>query len=413
MILMNFMMRVNYNERFTPLDFDLFRKVYTLCGVHADSFEAVLMVRPLLCLKFLMLTLHSHRQVDADTRISPNSLTTLIACLQNDPAIMGVCGETQILNKRTSWITAIQVFEYYISHHLAKAFESVFGGVTCLPGCFSMYRLKAPRGDGGADWVPILAQPSVCQAYSQSEVSTLHEKSLLELGEHTFCFNRVSLTAAGEDRFLSTLMIRTFPRRKMVFCPAAKCKTVVPDTFAVLLSQRRRWIGSSIHNLFELAQVPNLCGVFCFSYQFLVIVELFGTLSLPIGIVLTYALAINLILVPPTTFQQCIPAILLVSVLALPTLLIVATARKPSYVVWMLIYLAALPIWNFVLPIYALWHLDDLSWGDTRRVEGETSKQLKVYSEDKTAVFDGTSVPLRRWADWEKSRLRNILGVRG
>lgn len=47
MILMNFIMRVNYNERFTPLDFDLFRKVYTLCGVHADFFEAVLMVSPL------------------------------------------------------------------------------------------------------------------------------------------------------------------------------------------------------------------------------------------------------------------------------------------------------------------------------------------------------------------------------
>lgn len=44
MILMNFIMRVNYNERFTPLDFDLFRKVYALCAVHADVFEAVLMV---------------------------------------------------------------------------------------------------------------------------------------------------------------------------------------------------------------------------------------------------------------------------------------------------------------------------------------------------------------------------------
>lgn len=50
MILMNFIMRVNYNERFTPLDFDLFRKVYTLCGVHADYFEAVLMVSLLVLL---------------------------------------------------------------------------------------------------------------------------------------------------------------------------------------------------------------------------------------------------------------------------------------------------------------------------------------------------------------------------
>ena len=62
-----------------------------------------------------------------------------------DNMIMGVCGETRIANKRQSWVTAIQVFEYFISHHLVKAFESVFGGVTCLPGCFSMYRIKARK----------------------------------------------------------------------------------------------------------------------------------------------------------------------------------------------------------------------------------------------------------------------------
>lgn len=27
---------------------------------------------------------------------------------------------------------------------------------------------------------------------------------------------------------------------------------------------------------------------------------------------------------------------------------------------------------------------------------------------DKTAVFDGTTIPLRRWEDWERSRLRKI-----
>lgn len=26
------------------------------------------------------------------------------------------------------------VYEYFISHHMAKAFESLFGSVTCLPG---------------------------------------------------------------------------------------------------------------------------------------------------------------------------------------------------------------------------------------------------------------------------------------
>lgn len=46
-----------------------------------------------------------------------------------------------------------------------------------------------------------------------------------------------------------------------MFVPDALCHTVVPDTFKVLLSQRRRWINSTVHNLLELVRVHNLCGV--------------------------------------------------------------------------------------------------------------------------------------------------------
>ena len=44
LILMNFFSRVTYNDRMSPLDFDLFRKVQTLMGVTPDYFETVLMV---------------------------------------------------------------------------------------------------------------------------------------------------------------------------------------------------------------------------------------------------------------------------------------------------------------------------------------------------------------------------------
>ena len=74
--------------------------------------------------------------MDADTRVYPDSLRMMVNCMQNDPLTMGLCGETRIANKRDSWVTMIQVFEYYISHHLGKGFESVFGGVTCLPGWY-------------------------------------------------------------------------------------------------------------------------------------------------------------------------------------------------------------------------------------------------------------------------------------
>ncbi len=44
LILMHFFSRVTYNDRMSPLDYDIFRKVHTLTGVTPDYFEVVLMV---------------------------------------------------------------------------------------------------------------------------------------------------------------------------------------------------------------------------------------------------------------------------------------------------------------------------------------------------------------------------------
>lgn len=263
----------------------------------------------------------------------------------------------------------IQVFEYFISHQLAKAFEAAFGGVTCLPGCFSMFRLKA-RKSSGDDWVPLIIKPEIVKEYSQSVVTTLHQKNLLLL---------------GEDRFLTTILLRTFPNRKMMFLPQARCRTVVPDTFSMLLSQRRRWINSTVHNLMELVLVRDLCGTFCFSMQFVVFMDLLGTVVLPIAIALTYTLIAGMAINPPSTFEEAIPLILLVSVLGLPGILILITTGKVVYCVWMLIYLLALPVWNFILPLYAFWHFDDFSWGETRYTTSFTHHTcvLLIHSTEK------------------------------
>ncbi|CAO3677614.1 unnamed protein product [Rhizopus stolonifer] len=314
LILMSFFQRVLFNDRLSELDYEIFWKMtWLMKGVTPDKFELVLMV-------------------DADTKVLPDALTYMVAAMANDITIMGLCGETRIANKRSSFTTAIQVFEYYISHHYAKSFESLFGIVTCLPGCFSMYRIKSPKN--GA-WVPILANPDIILEYNQNIVTTLHEKNLLLL---------------GEDRFLSTLMLRTFPKRQMMFVPQARCKTVVPDEFKVLLSQRRRWINSTVHNLMELVLVSDLCGIACLSMQFSVFVDLIGTLVLPAAIIMTLYLIINTAVSSDPQWQSLA---LLIVILGLPAVLIAITTFKFIYVVWMLIYIIALPIWNFVLPMYS------------------------------------------------------------
>ncbi|PGH33577.1 chitin synthase [[Emmonsia] crescens] len=368
-ILMSFLQKVMFDERMTELEFEMFNGLWKITGISPDFYEVVLMV-------------------DADTKVFPDSLTHMVSAMVKDPEIMGLCGETKIANKRESWVTMIQVFEYFISHHLSKSFESVFGGVTCLPGCFCMYRIKAPKG-GQNYWVPILANPDVVEHYSENVVDTLHKKNLLLL---------------GEDRYLSTLMLKTFPKRKQVFVPQAVCKTTVPEKFTILLSQRRRWINSTVHNLMELVLVRDLCGTFCFSMQFVVFMELVGTLVLPAAIAFTFYVVIISIIRKPV---QIIPLILLSLILGLPAVLIVVTAHRLSYIMWMFIYLLSLPLWNFVLPTYSYWKFDDFSWGDTRKTAGEKTKKAGIEYEGE---FDSSKITMKRWGDFEKERRLKLMG---
>lgn len=331
-LLMGFLQKVMFNERMTDLENYMYMLIWKLVGRDVMDYETIMMV-------------------DADTKIHADSLEHLISCMMKDPDIMGLCGETQIANKQESWVTMIQVFEYFISHHLTKSFESVFGGVTCLPGCFSIYRIKAPKGPKGY-WVPILVNPDIVERYSDNQVVTLHRKNLLLL---------------GEDRYLSTLMLKTFPKRKQLFVPQAKCETIAPSEFKVLLDQRRRWINSTVHNLMELVIVRDLCGVFCVSMQCVVFIELIGTLTLPAALLFTLYLLFRSVIERPVPW---LPLLLLSLILGLPGLLILVTAHQWSYVLWMIIYLISLPIWNLVLPLNAFWKFDDFSWGTTRVIEG-------------------------------------------
>jgi chitin synthase len=213
-ILMNAMQKVYYGERMCQLEYQFCKSIVKLSGQHPSRFEICLMVSkwiavehafpsfPFVSCSFYTLSL-SFQQVDADTKVYPDSLARMVACMSRDPRIMGLCGETKIANKSDTWVTAIQVFEYYISHHMSKAFEAIFGGVTCLPGCFCMYRIIAPKN---GRYVPIICSSDITEMYSENVVDSLHKKNLLLL---------------GEDRYLTTLMLRTFPKRKMMFVPQA------------------------------------------------------------------------------------------------------------------------------------------------------------------------------------------------
>ncbi|KAJ1925807.1 hypothetical protein IWQ60_004325 [Tieghemiomyces parasiticus] len=356
-LLMNFLNRVHFESEMSPLELEIFHQMKNIIGVHPSLYEYCLMV-------------------DADTEVLPDSLTRLIAVTVHDSRIIGLCGETRLANEDLSLTTMIQVYEYFISHHMAKAFESLFGSVTCLPGCFCMYRIRTIKGQ------PLIIHQDIIDAYSENRVDTLHKKNLLSL---------------GEDRYLTTLMMKYFPSYKMKFTSDAQCKTIAPDKWSVLLSQRRRWINSTVHNLVELVFLPELCGFCCFSMRFVVFLDLFGTLAMPVTIAyLGYLLYLG---ISGTSDIGYVSLILLAAVYGLQALIFLVK-RQWQHIGWMVIYILAIPLFSFFLPVYSFWHFDDFSWGNTRVVVGEKGKtQLYITDEGK---FDPKSIPLKKWAQFEQ-----------
>lgn len=132
--------------------------------------------------------------------------------------------------------------------------------------------------------------------------------------------------------------------------------------------------------------------------QFIVGMELLGTLVLPAAISFTLYLIIESAI--PGGSDTTIPLILLAFVLGLPGLLIVITSRKVAYLGWMLVYLLSLPIWNGILPAYAFWHFDDFSWGQTRKIDGEVGGAHT----DKEGEFDSSHIVMKRWVEFERDR---------
>ena len=116
-LLLSFLNRVHHRSPMSPLELEMFHQINNIIGVDPELYEYLFMV-------------------DADTSVKEDSLNRLVASCANDAKIAGICGETSLQNEERSWWTMIQVYEYYISHHLAKAFESLFGSVTCLPGWY-------------------------------------------------------------------------------------------------------------------------------------------------------------------------------------------------------------------------------------------------------------------------------------
>lgn len=174
--------------------------------------------------------------VDSDSFIEPSCVRHLVKYFA-DPEVGAVSGHTDVFNRDTNILTQMQSLRYYIAFKVYKAAESVFGNVTCCPGCCSAYRRAylLPFLD---DWLNQKFLGSTC----------------------TF----------GDDRSLTNFVIRKY---RACYSSEALAYTVVPDSFGKYVKQQQRWKKSWIRetfiaSLFMWKKTP-LAALSFYSYIFL------------------------------------------------------------------------------------------------------------------------------------------------
>ncbi|MBR3086435.1 MAG: glycosyltransferase [Kiritimatiellae bacterium] len=152
--------------------------------------------------------------VDSDTFVFPGSLHKLMQGFV-DPSVGGISGHCDIENADVNTLTRLQDVRYYFSYKIMKAAESIFGVVSCLPGCFSAYRRTC-----------VLA---VMDKWINATV----------WGEHG---------NFADDRSLTNQILRDY---KIIYDDEALATTICPETWRQYIRQQARWERSYLREIWK------------------------------------------------------------------------------------------------------------------------------------------------------------------
>jgi len=158
--------------------------------------------------------------LDGDIDFQPPAVTLLVDLMKKNKNLGAACGRIHPVGSGP--MVWYQLFEYAIGHWLQKATEHMIGCVMCSPGCFSLFRAKALMDD------------NVMKKYTTMSSEPRHYVQYDQ----------------GEDRWLCTLLLQRGYR--VEYSAASDAYTACPEGFNEFFNQRRRWVPSTIANIFDL-----------------------------------------------------------------------------------------------------------------------------------------------------------------
>ncbi len=151
--------------------------------------------------------------VDSDTFLLPGAVRKVVQGMA-DPRVGGVAGHTDVENYSVNLLTKMQDVRYYVSYKVMKAAESLFGAVSCLPGCFSAYRKS-------------------CVLHVLDK--WVNEKFMGRYGDF------------GDDRSLTNFILRDY---RLVYDDEALATTIAPEHWGKYIRQQVRWTRSWVREIF-------------------------------------------------------------------------------------------------------------------------------------------------------------------
>ncbi|MBP7864900.1 MAG: glycosyltransferase family 2 protein, partial [Acidobacteria bacterium] len=177
---------------------------------------------------------------DSDSVVAPDAVEKLMTVFASDPDVGAVSGHCRALNADANLLTRVQDSWYEGQFSIKKAFESIFGAVTCVSGPLAAFRREAVY-----NFIPAWTEDT----FLGREFRFATDRTLtgFVLGSR-FVGRKLKRRYAGSP-FVEEV---DYPARdwKIVYCKAARAWTHVPDTFGRFLHQQVRWKKSFVRNLF-------------------------------------------------------------------------------------------------------------------------------------------------------------------
>ena len=177
---------------------------------------------------------------DSDSIWALDAIEKIVKIFENDPFVGAVGGHVRALNSKKNLLTRVQDSWYEGQFSIRKAFESVFGAVSCVSGPLAAFRKEAIF-----NFVP---------AWENDTFLSQKFKFATDRTLTGFVLGSKSIGAKLKKKYSESPFVKNvdYPIKnwKIVYSKSAKAWTNVPDTPKRVLKQQIRWKKSFIRSIF-------------------------------------------------------------------------------------------------------------------------------------------------------------------